>query len=163
MTRLREQLFTINLQLGCKATGSFSSGKQWKTPGNPSPSSPPPAPPPPPPRRVPQADTIDIPGGKEGGQEVERPLAQAEQAGGERIQESHSWGTGPRGRSPVVCILRRLREDSTPAILLSAVGPGRGRLDYCSLGLWAKAIHRERENRRRWPFGNPHTKSTRKI
>lgn len=45
----------------------------------------------------------------------------------------------------------------------SAVGAGRGRLNYCSLGLWAKAIHRERENRRRWPFGNPHMKSTLKI
>lgn len=32
-------------------------------------------PPLPPPFRVPQADTIAVPGGKEAGQEVERPLA----------------------------------------------------------------------------------------
>lgn len=37
----------------------------------------------------------------------------------------------------------------------SAVGVGRGRPDYRSLG------HRDGENRRRWPPGNPHTKSAR--
>lgn len=39
----------------------------------------------PPPLRVPQADTIDVPGGTEAGQKVERLLAQAGQAGGKSM------------------------------------------------------------------------------
>lgn len=75
---------------------------------------------------------------------MERPLARAEQAGGESLQESRSWGTGPQ---PGYLHPTQTQGRFSPSYfaLSSAVGAGRGRLGCCSLGLWAKAIYPQGE------------------
>lgn len=157
MTRLREQHFTIN-PTARKATRTFIFGKQWERPGSPAP-----------PFRVPQADTVEAPGGNEAGQQWRDP--QPSLSGGltrqvGRAHHTRTLSREARGCSLDVCILRsRHGEESSPAILLSARQLGQGGAGWTTAALAPgprPSIHRG-ETTRRWLFGNLHTGSTHKI
>lgn len=121
------------------------------------------------PLRILQADTSNAPGGNDAGQEVKRPPAQPDQAGGDRVPGSHSWGAGCC--SLHVCMSasyadtgKNLPSNFAPS---SAVGAGRGRLDHCSLSCGPRP-YTERDRVQEGSHleiytQNPHTKSKDKF
>lgn len=164
MTRLREQHFTIN---PTARTESYPHFHFWETMGEAwEPSTTPPF-------RVPQADTVEAPGGNEAGQQWRDPQPSLSSGLTRQVGRAHHTRTLSRvagGYSLDVCILRRHREESSPAMLLSARQLGQGGAGWTTAALAPgprPSIHRGGRLQEGGHLGictqDPHTRSKGKF